>query len=86
MGIESRLKEFFADFGADLTEERVVEYVVDEIKKGRRLADILEDPYVKNRLSTERRESLPVEHAALIEAIDEEIRGTFGRLEGGTSA
>jgi hypothetical protein len=39
-------------------EERVAAYVVREHERGRTLADILDDPYVRNRLTPQQTERL----------------------------
>jgi len=38
-------------FTRSATEDRVATYVIREYKRGRRLAEILDDSYVKNRLT-----------------------------------
>lgn len=86
MSFEAKVKEFFSSFSGDVVEEHVIQYVTDEIEKGRRLSEILDDPYVKNRLTEERRESLALEREELIEAVEADIRATFERLEGGTAS
>ncbi len=85
MSIETKLQKFFDSFGGDVVEERVIEYVTDEIKGGRRLAEILEDPYVRNRLTDERRQNL-LENIEVVDAVEEEIRSTFDRLGGSSPA
>ena len=39
-------------------EDRVATYVIREHRRGRRLAEILDDAYVKNRLTPQQRERL----------------------------
>ncbi len=53
MGAISRFfRGLFSFLGARSTqEERVAAYVIREHDRGRSLADILEDPYVRNRCS-----------------------------------
>jgi len=38
-------------FASSRKEERIAEYVIREHREGRSLAEILDDPYVKNRCS-----------------------------------
>ena len=40
-------------FARSSAEDRVASYVIREHERGRTLAEILDDPYVKNRLSAE---------------------------------
>ena len=48
--INERLKQFIDEMATDPLEERVVEYVVREVHQGRRLTEVIDDPYVRNRL------------------------------------
>jgi hypothetical protein len=51
-GIGRFLRGLFSFLGARSTqEERVAAYVIREHNRGRTLDDILDDPYVRNRLS-----------------------------------
>jgi hypothetical protein len=45
-------------FTKSTQEERVAAYVIREHERGRPLDDILEDPYVRNRLTPEQRSRL----------------------------
>ena len=45
-------------FARSSAEERVAAYVIREHERGRSLQEILEDPYVRNRLSPEQRARL----------------------------
>jgi hypothetical protein len=45
-------------FTRSSAEERVAAYVIREHERGRSLQEILEDPYVRNRLSPEQRARL----------------------------
>jgi hypothetical protein len=60
-------------------EERVAAYVIREHERGRPLAEILEDPYVKNRTTPQERERL-LDRPELIRAIGDDViasvRGT----------
>ena len=76
----SRITKFFEDISTDAIEERVVEYVVREVHKGRRLAEVTDDPYVRNRLNQARRDEI-LENTEIVDAIEKEIRETFKRPE-----
>ena len=59
----ARLSRFFSGlfsfFGTHSgAEDRVATYVIREHRRGRRLAEILDDAYVKNRLTPQQRERL----------------------------
>lgn len=74
--INERMKQFFADITSDPVEERVIEYVIREVHNGRRLMEVMNDPYVRNRLSDAKRDSV-LENAEVIEALEEEIHSAF---------
>lgn len=74
--INERMKQFFADITTDPVEERVVEYVIREVHNGRRLMDVMNDPYVRNRLSDAKRDEV-LENTEVINALEEEIQSAF---------
>jgi hypothetical protein len=77
---ESRLKEmiarFFEEMSIDVLEERVVQYIIRELKNGRKLKSILEDPYITNRIPEDRMADI-LANKELIEALETEIQKTF---------
>jgi hypothetical protein len=74
--INERLKQFFSELTTDPVEERVIEYVIREVHNGRSLMDVMDDPFVRNRLSDTKRDEV-LENSAVIEALEEEIRAAF---------
>jgi len=74
--INDKIKTFFEDLATDAVEERVVEYVVREVHKGRRLMEIIDDPYVRNRLNDEKRADV-FENSEIVDALEQEIRATM---------
>lgn len=77
---ESRLKEIitkiFEEMAVDVLEERVVQYIIRELKNGRRLKSILKDPYVTNRIPEDRIADV-LANKELIETLENEIQKTF---------
>ena len=80
----AKLSELFRNpfsflFARSSHEERVAAYVIREHERGRPLAEILEDPYVKNRTTPQERERL-LDRPELIRAIGDDViasvRGT----------
>jgi hypothetical protein len=57
-------------FARSATEERVASYVIREHERGRPLLEILEDPYVKNRLTPEQTKRL-LDRPEIVHAIGE---------------
>lgn len=74
--VNDRIKRFFDDMASDAVEERVIEYVVREVHKGRRLMEVIDDPFVRNRLNDARRADM-LENTEIVEALEAEIRATF---------
>jgi hypothetical protein len=74
--INERIKQFFQDLATDPVEERVIEYVIREVHNGRRLMEVIEDPYVKNRLSEEKIQAV-FENPEVIDAMEHEIQSAF---------
>lgn len=70
------IARFFEEMTEDVLEERVVQYIIRELKKGRRLNTILRDPYVTNRIPEERISKI-LANKELIEALEQEIQKTF---------
>jgi len=60
--------------------KRLVEYVVRQVRAGRRLADVLDDPYVTNRSSTLDRRAL-LEEPEVVTAVGREIEQMRARLD-----
>jgi len=74
--INERLKQFFADLATDPVEERVIEYVIREVHNGRRLMEVVDDPFVKNRLDEAKRSEI-FENPEILDALEEEIQSAF---------
>jgi hypothetical protein len=83
-GISGSIRKFLDDLAVDPVEERIVEYVVREVRNGRKLAEALQDPYVKNRLSEEKVAKV-LENAEVISAIEQQIASAFGTRDFGFS-
>jgi hypothetical protein len=71
--IQEKIHAFISDLSVDVVEDRVVEYIVREIHNGRNLSEVIEDPYVRNRLNAEKRAEI-LENPEIIDAFEQEIR------------
>jgi hypothetical protein len=72
-GIARFFRGLFSFLGARSThEERVAAYVIREHDRGRALEDILNDPYVRNRMSPQETARL-LERPDVLKAIGENI-------------
>jgi hypothetical protein len=71
------LADFFRNpfsflFARSSNEERVAQYVIREHERGRALEEILEDPYIRNRLTPAQRERL-LDRPEVIRALGEGV-------------
>jgi len=78
----AKVQEFMDGLALDVVEERIVEYVIREVRNGRKFADVLNDPYVKNRLNEEKVAHV-LENPEIAAAIDEQISTAFRTREFG---
>lgn len=83
--INERVKSFFADITADPVEERVIEYVIREVHNGRRLMEVVDDPFVRNRMNDDRRAEI-LENPEIVDALEQEIRQTMTKPDLGFSS
>ncbi len=72
-----RLREFFRNpfsflFARSSAEDRIVAYVVREHARGRTLAEILDDPYVRNRCSDQQRARL-LDNPDIVHAVGDDV-------------
>lgn len=81
-GIADKIHEFLNEISVDGVEERVVEYVIREVRGGRKLTEALDDPYVKNRLSEERLIKV-LENPEVLSALEVQIAESFKSQEFG---
>lgn len=70
MGIQDEVRKLITSESAK--HKRLIEYVVRQLRGGRHLEQILEDPYVTNRLSPLDRRAL-LEEPEVVEAAHDEV-------------
>ncbi len=80
--VAEKIKAFLDEVAIDAVEERVVEYVIREVKGGRKLTDALDDPYVKNRLSEDKLARV-LETPEVVEALEAQIAQSFSSKDFG---
>jgi hypothetical protein len=78
----AKVQEFMDGLALDVVEERIVEYVIREVRNGRKFADVLKDPYVKNRLNEEKVAHV-LENPEIAAAIEAQIATAFKTREFG---
>jgi hypothetical protein len=74
--LSASIRAFLEGLSTNELEERVVEYVVREVGNGRKLQEALNDPYVRNRLSSEKLSHV-LETPEVIAAIEASITSAF---------
>jgi hypothetical protein len=82
-GIQKR----FRNLSVDVREERVIRYIVKQLRLGRSIDHVLADPYLVEHTSEATRARM-LERPAVISAIEEEIRlqfADFGSVTGSRS-
>jgi len=80
--IAERVRALLDDLSTDELEERVIEYVIKEVHNGRRLTEVLHDPYVRNRLSEERIQHV-MENPEVVGALEDQIAESFQKRDFG---
>jgi hypothetical protein len=71
------LKDLFSSlFQKSSGEDRVAQYVIREHERGRRLAEILEDRYVVNRLQSPQQRARLLDRPEIVRAVGEDITET----------
>lgn len=76
------IRKFLQELADNPLEDRIVEYVVREVRNGRKLADALADPYVRNRLSDERVQRV-LENPEIVAVIEQQISLSFQKRDFG---
>jgi hypothetical protein len=71
-GVEGR----FHDLSADVREERLVRYIIHQVESGRRVKDIVNDPYVVEHFDEVARSRI-LEHPEVIKGIEVHMRRQF---------
>ena len=82
--LSESIRAFLEELSVDELEERVVEYVVREVGNGRRLSEVLNDPYVRNRLSAEKLARV-LEKPEVMAALEQSISSAFENKDFGFS-
>jgi hypothetical protein len=82
--VDSKVRKFLEELAQDPIEEMVVEYVVREVRNGRKLREVLNDPYVRNRLDADRISKV-LENPEVIGAVEGSISKSFETKDFGFS-
>jgi len=78
--LRKAVRSIFEDFSSDILEERAISFIIRELRQGRSLGSILDDPYIKNRLDQDKVTHV-LENEELIKAIESEISQAFEKSD-----
>lgn len=70
MGIQDEVRKLVNSESA--RHKRLVEYVVRQVSQGRTLAEVLDDPYITNRISDIERRAL-LDEPQVVEAVGDDV-------------
>lgn len=84
MSIKETIASLITDESA--AHKRLIEYVTGQLSQGRRLSDVVEDPYVTNRLNPMERRALVEEPQIVAAAQNESLEELRAHLEDLASA
>lgn len=75
-GLRKFVRKLLEDVSLEVVEERVISYIVRELHHGRKISDILADPYVRNRVNEDRLNEI-LETPDILKAVEEELNRAF---------
>ena len=70
------IQRYLEEMRLDISEERVMNYIVREVRLRRKLSDVIQDAYVENRVDKDQLGHL-LENKEIIEAVEEELDKAF---------
>ncbi|HEY5528669.1 MAG TPA: hypothetical protein VIL51_04365 [Thermoleophilia bacterium] len=71
-GIQNR----FRDLSVDVREERIIRFIVKQLRQGRAFDDVMADPYIVSH-TTETTRARLLQHPSVLKGIEVEIRAQF---------
>ena len=72
--IKEKVSGFIGTLADRPVQRRVVDYVINEVHSGRRLMEVIDDPYVRKILNSERVVTVLLENPRVLDALEQEIR------------
>ncbi|MFA5808871.1 MAG: hypothetical protein WC935_00855 [Thermoleophilia bacterium] len=76
------IQHLFEDMGVDAAEERVLNFILQEIHAGKTLEEALKEPYVANNTRPEWRREI-LERPEVVKAVEETVEKCFESPDGG---
>ena len=81
---DTGIRRFLEELAKDPVEEIVVEYVIRELRNGRKLTEILNDPYVRNRLDQDRIDQM-LAKPEVVDEVEHSVAKSFATKDFGFS-
>ena len=78
--LSDAVQRYLEELRLDVSEERVLNYIVREVRLGRKLSEVVADPYVENRVDKDQLGRL-LENKEVIEAVEVELEQAFNRKD-----
>lgn len=78
--LREAIQRYLEEMRLDVSEERVMNYIVREVHQGRKLSEVVADPYVENRVDKDQLGRL-LENKEVIEAVEDELEKAFSRKD-----
>jgi len=76
--IKEKISGFIGGLADRPVQRRVVDYVINEVHSGRGLMEVIDDPYVRKILNSERVVTVLLENPRVLDALEQEIRSPLG--------
>lgn len=80
MALQDSVKHLVESLTKDTVSERVVQYVVDQLDNGKTITEILNNPYIKEKLTDTQRAAI-LSDPAIAQAELDEVKQVFARLK-----
>jgi len=74
------IQRYLEEMQLDVSEDRLMNYIVREVHLGRKLSEVVSDPYVENRVDKDQLGRL-LENKEVIEAVEDELEKAFSRRD-----
>ena len=71
--IKEKISGFIGGLADRPVQRRVVDYVINEVHSGRGLMEVIDDPYVRKILNSERVVTVLLENPRVLDALEQEI-------------
>ena len=74
--LSEAIQRYLAEMRLDVSEERVMNYIIREVHLGRKLSEVIQDAYVVNRVDKDQLNHL-LENKEIIMSVEEELDRAF---------